>query len=112
MKDESMRRFITIPDIVPRESNEKVFRGFQDGRVFQSMNITGPVILLRLYLDGYGVNNPLGSSADTNKILGVYYTPVLDPRIASKRQTVQNIALIKQATVSKHGNRELFEVNH
>ena len=59
--------------------------------------------MLRLYLDGFSINNPLGSSADKDKIVGVYYTACHDQKIASQRQTVQNVALIKQEDISNFG---------
>ena len=45
--------------------------------------ITGPAILFWIYLDDYGINNPLGAASDKEKLLGVYYSVFQDPKLAS-----------------------------
>ena len=67
------------------------------------MDITGPFIALRVYLDAFSVNNPIGSASNKHKILGVYYTPFNDLRISSKRKTVQTLCLLFPKDVEKFG---------
>ena len=63
------------------------------------MNICGPYILLRVYLDEFAVNNPIESSRDKDKIMGVYYTPFVDLKFGSKRSTIQTLGLFKQSDI-------------
>ena len=58
------------------------------------MKITGTYMGLRVYFDEFSVNNPLGSAANSNKILGIYVSGFNDLKIASRRDTIQTIALI------------------
>ena len=51
----------------------KVYKSFEDGNLIKELEICGSYILLRLYLDEFSVNNPIGSSADKQKLLGIYY---------------------------------------
>ena len=51
----------------------KVYKSFEDGNIIKELGICGSYILLRLYLDEFSVNNPIGSSADKQKLLGIYY---------------------------------------
>ena len=76
-----------------------MYRSFSDGVLIRSMDLTGPYILLRLYLDGFGTNNPIGSSRDDHKVLGVYYTPFQSLQIGSRRSTVQTLALLFESDI-------------
>ena len=71
------------------KDGQNIYRTFSDGSLIKNMEITGPYIMIRLYLDGFGTNNPIGSSRDDHKILGVYYTPFVSLEIGSKRSTIQ-----------------------
>ena len=35
----------------------------ENGEIIKDMNITGPYIFLRVYLDGFATNNAIGTSA-------------------------------------------------
>ena len=113
----------------PKPQETSVYGGFQHGRVFHDcLGITGkllllnfnlkifeikktqnfpcfsgPCILLRLYLDGFGMNNPLSSRADKNKVVGIYYTLLHDLRFSAKRNTVQTVGLINDKDVHFFG---------
>ena len=70
---------------------DDTYRTFEDGLIIQSMEISGPYILLRVYLDAFGCNNPIGSSSGKHKIMGFYYSPLVHLEVASKRSTLQTI---------------------
>ena len=65
------------------------------------MNLYGPYILLRIYLDAFASNNPIGSSSDKNKILGFYYSVFTTLLFGSKRSTVQTLALIDSKDIEE-----------
>ena len=65
------------------------------------MDLHGPFIILRVYMDGFGVNCPIGSSSTKHKVLGVYYSPFDNLEVASRRSTVQTLALLSQKDVDK-----------
>ena len=39
----------------------KVFKSFEDGNLIKLMDLYGPYILIQMYLDGFGLNNAIGS---------------------------------------------------
>lgn len=96
-----------IPVLIKEE--RKVYGTFSDGEIIRSMKITGPYILLRIYLDGFGTNNPLGSSKDKDKILGMYYSPFASLHIGSRRSMVQTIALLEAKDVENFGLKFCLE---
>ena len=65
----------------------------------KKIDICGPYIILRVYLDAFGVNSPIGSSSSNHKIMGFYYGPFVILKVASKRATVQTIALVYQRDI-------------
>ena len=67
------------------------------------MDITGPYIGLRVYIDAFGCNNPLGSSAGKHKVVGFYYSCILKLKAASKRCTIQTICLVFQSDIDFFG---------
>ena len=73
------------------------------------MDITGQYIIGRLYMDAFGVNCAIGSSSNKHKILGIYLSPFADLRMASKRNTVQCIALIFPSDIEKFGLHKCLE---
>ena len=81
----------------------KIYRSFEDGLLIKDMDLWGPYILIRVYLDGFSVNSPLGSSSDKSKILGVYYSVMSDLKVCSLRSTVQTICLLLQSDVDFFG---------
>ena len=58
---------------------------------------------MKLYLDAFEVDNPLGSSKGTHKILGFYYTVFTTLEAGSKRATAETIALIFQSDIDHFG---------
>ena len=54
-------------------------------------------------MDGFNVNSPIGSASDYHKILGIYYSILTDLVVASKRCTIQTLALIWQKDVDTFG---------
>ena len=67
------------------------------------MDITSQFIIGRLYMDAFGVNCAIGSSSNKHKILGIYISFFSDLRMASKRNTVQCVALIFPLDIEKFG---------
>ena len=63
------------------------------------MNLEGTYILLRLYLDAFSGNNPIGSSSGNHKIMGFYYSPFVSAEAGSKRATIQTLALLFQKDI-------------
>ena len=39
----------------------KVYKSFEDGNLIKDMDLYGPYILIQMYLDGFGLNNAIGS---------------------------------------------------
>ena len=54
----------------PVFSNSKVYISFSDGSLLRNMNLVGPFILLRVYLDAFCANTPIGSMQLVFKKLG------------------------------------------
>ena len=69
------------------------------------MDINGPYIILRVYLDAFACNNPIGSSTGKHKVLGFYYSAFGNLKVASKRSTIQTIALVLQKDINHFGLR-------
>ena len=80
-----------------------MYKSFSDGRLLQKMDINGPYVILRVYLDAFCVNNPIGSASNKHKILGCYYTPFHDLRVSAIRSTVQTLCLLYPKDVEKFG---------
>ena len=91
------------------KNEKKIYRTFSDGEIIRSMKINGPYILLRVYLDAFGTNNPIGSSRDKDKILGMYYSPFASLHIGSRRSMVQTIALLEAKDVENFGLKFCLE---
>ena len=64
---------------------------------------SGPYILLRVYLDAFASNNPIGSSSGKHKIMGFYYSIFNDLEVSSGRSTIQTIGLILQSDIDFFG---------
>ena len=60
-------------------------------------------MLLRVYLDAFACNNPLGSSSDKEKVLGMYVTPFITLELGGSRKTVQTVALADQNDIDFFG---------
>ena len=92
---------------MPRFTKDSVIhRTFLDGSIIHSMEIQGPFILLRVYLDAFASNNPLGSSSDKDKILGMYITPIITLELGSSRKTIQTLALVDQNVIDFFGHKK------
>ena len=95
---------------MPRFTKDSVIhRTFLDGSLIHSMDILGPFILLRVYLDAFASNNPLGSSSDKDKILGMYITPIITLDLGSSRKTIQTLALVDQNDIDFFGHKKCLE---
>ena len=101
LNDDSIRDFIVHIPTFTKDS--VVHRTFSDGSLIHSMNIRGPYMLLRVYLDAFATNNPLGSSHQKDKILAFYYSLFVKLKFGSSRKTVQTIAFVKQSDVDNFG---------
>ena len=87
----------------------KIYRSFEDGRLLKNMDINGPNIIIRTYLDAFGTNNPIGSSSNKHKIMGFYYSPLADLKVAAKRSTIQTLSLIFQKDIDHFGLRKCLQ---
>ena len=67
------------------------------------MNIQGQFILLRLYMDVYACNNPLGSSKGKHKVLGFYCSAFTSLEAGSQRSSVITIALVYEKDIQFFG---------
>ena len=65
LKDDSVRSYILHAPIFCEDPI--IYRSFRDGSIIRSMAISGPYILLTVYLDAFATNNPLGSSREKDK---------------------------------------------
>ena len=92
----------------PSSSSTGIHSGFTDGSVYKELGNSHEAILLRVYLDEFGTNSVIGSSHDSHKILGVYYSPFNDPKVCSKRATV-TMALINHQDVATFGLEQCLE---
>ena len=83
--------------------DKRTFKTFADGNLLRNMEISGSYIPITLYMDEFNANCAIGSSSSKHKILGIYCTPFDDIKVASKRSTIQTIALIFNSDVVKFG---------
>ena len=103
LKDTSIKRYIIkYPVFIDQSLSEKIYRSFEDGQIIRQLNITGPYILLEIFIDGFGTNNPIGTSRDQDKIVGVYYRCLTK---ISKRATIATLALLNQSDITEFGLR-------
>jgi hypothetical protein len=91
------------------QSDKKVYKSFANGRLLPEMEIDGAYIIGRLYMDCFGVNCPIGSSRSKDKLLGVYYSVFSDLTIASKRSTIQTVALLNNKDIENFGLSKCLE---
>ena len=98
--DDSVRtHIIHQPVFDNHNSSRKVYKTFSDGKLIKEMKIDGPYILLRVYLDAFACNNPLGSSHGKHKVMGFYYSPFVTLEVGSKRSSIQTLALLLQKDI-------------
>ena len=111
LQDEGYRRYSVIhPEHMMRRVG--VYDSITSGNVWNSMSmaLSGPTIVLRLYIDAFGINNPLGSSADKDKIVGVYFTGVHHHKVAAQRSSIQTLALYRSSDMAAFGIDKCLEV--
>ena len=84
-------------------TSKKVYRTFSDGRLIRNMDIHSAYALLRLFIDAFGSNNPLGSSSGKNKIVGFYYSGINSLKAGSNRSTIQTLAILDQKHIDHFG---------
>ena len=80
-----------------------------DGNIIHDLNLTGPFILFRLFIDAFGTNSALGSSASKDKIVGFYYSLLSDIEVCALRSTIQTIALLDSKDISQFGLSKCLE---
>ena len=101
LKDTSIKRYIIkYPVFIDQNLSEKIYRSFEDGQIIRQLKITGPYILLEIFIDGFGTNNPIGSSRDQDKVVGVYYRCLTK---IYKRATIATLALLNQSDITEFG---------
>ena len=61
--------------------DKSVYKSFVDGNLLRSMNIIGPYLVLRIYLDAFATNSPIGSSSMNHKVMGVYLSSLVDIKV-------------------------------
>ena len=88
-----------------------IHKSFEDGALLRKMDINGPYIILRVYLDAFACNNPIGSSTGKHKVLGFYYSAFGNLKVASKRSTIQTIALVLQNDINHFGLRNCLSAS-
>ena len=113
LMDEGYRRYSVIhPEHMITKKGPRVYESITSGNVFQSMipSVKGPTLVLRLYIDAFGINNPLGSSADKDKIVGFYFTAVHHHKVAAQRSSIQTLALYRSSDIAAFGIDKCLEV--
>ena len=85
------------------KGSKQVYRSFVDGLLINDLELNGPFILLRVYLDAFTSNNPVGSASGVHKIMGFYLSGLVDLKVCSKRCTIQTISLILQKDITHFG---------
>ena len=61
--------------------DKSVYKSFVDGNLLRSMNIIGPYLVLRIYLDAFATNSPIGSSSMNHKVMGMYFAAIDDIKV-------------------------------
>ena len=108
LQDSSIRKYL-IQQPLFTNTEPKIYQTFSDGNLVREMNLHGQYIILRVYMDGFGVNCPIGSSSTNHKVLGVYYSPFDSLEVASHQSTVQTLALLSQKDVERFTLRICLE---
>ena len=104
IRDNSLRKYIIKqPLFIDRSGNERIYGSFEDGYIISTMDICGPYIPLRIYIDGFGTNNAIGTARDNHKLVGVYYSGIDDTKVGSQRSTITMLGLVNQSDVDFFG---------
>ena len=104
LSDGSVRSLVIhTPTFENPDNPKKIYESFSDGKIIRTMNIDQPYILLRLYLDAFGCNNPIGSSSAKHKVLGFYYSIFTSLESCSKLDLIQTLALLFEKDVEFFG---------
>ena len=106
-RDHSLRPYLFVRVNHPaRQHDPGVHASFTDGKVFKDLTSEVQeeyVILVRLYSDGVSMHNPLGAAKDKDKITAMYYSPIQDTRVGSRRSSCQAITLVDTNVIDKVG---------
>ena len=71
-----------------------IYKSFSTGSLLREMDINQQYVIIRMYMDAFGVNCAIGSASSKHKVLGVYFTCFNDLRISANRSTIQTSALL------------------
>ncbi|KAL7392183.1 hypothetical protein ABVT39_020582 [Epinephelus coioides] len=106
-------RILAMIDERPQPCKDGFFHDFIDGDIFKShpLFLKVPTALqLILYTDEIELCNPLGSRANKNKLLLIYYTlGNINPKYRSRLAAIRLLAMVKSKDLSHCGIDEIFE---
>ena len=106
-------RIIAMIDERPQTCKDGFFHDFIDGDIFKShpLFLKFPTALqLVLYTDEIELCNPLGSRANKNKLLLIYYTlGNINPKFRSRLAAIRLLAMVKSKDLSHCGIDKIFE---
>lgn len=106
-------RMLAMIDERPKPCKDGFLHDFIDGDIFKwhPLFIKVPTALqLILYTDEIELCNPLGSRANKNKLLLIYYTlGNISPKYRSRLPAIRLLAMVKSKDLSRCGIDEIFE---
>ncbi|XP_049926801.1 uncharacterized protein LOC126406527 [Epinephelus moara] len=115
----SLEQLLSHPSIIgmiderPQPCKDGFFHDFIDGDIFKSHPLFMKVptaLQLILYTDEIELCNPLGSRANKNKLLLIYYTlGNISPKYRSRLAAIRLLAVVKSKDLSNCGIDEIFE---
>lgn len=98
--------------IIPVDKERSGYSDIQDGKVFRQNTFyqrNPDALQVMLFQDGFEVVNPLGSSRNKHKMLGVYCTlGNIDARCRSQIDPIQLVLLCKEKTLKKIDSQRVF----
>ncbi|XP_035994917.1 uncharacterized protein LOC118563700 [Fundulus heteroclitus] len=96
-----------------QQCNDGFFQDFIDGDIFKSHPLFMKVpkaLQLIFYTDEIELRNPLGSRANKNKLLLIYYTlGNISPKYRSRLAAIRLLAMVKSKDLSHCGIDSIFE---
>ncbi|XP_028297234.1 uncharacterized protein LOC114459068, partial [Gouania willdenowi] len=109
-------RTIAMIDERPQTCKDGFFHDFIDGDIFKSHPLFSkfPTALqLVLYTDEIELCNPLGSRANKNKLLLIYYTlGNINPKYRSRLAAIRLLAMVKSKDISRCIDEIFQRINH
>ncbi|XP_072050318.1 LOW QUALITY PROTEIN: uncharacterized protein [Amphiura filiformis] len=88
------------------------FRDVQDGKAFKDnpfYSANPDALQIILFQDAFELVNPLGSSRNKHKVVGVYLTlGNIDPRCRSQIDSIQLVMLCKEKYLKKYDQKTIF----